>query len=299
MSLVNLPKTSTSPVIYQQTFKTLSDYFEKQNWKLIYTDGSKSNDHTTFAVVQQDGGLIKSGFIDNSCSNFTAEALGILMAVEFAAHNNSKYIICTDSLSSILAAKNTLHDSILINKIRNNINRNQNTIKIMWVPSHVGILGNEYADLAANQAKNRPLFKFSTCEQQDIINTINSKVQSSFNSKWASCTHSYKIVNPMGIKPLFPKWCSRNQTNTITRLRIGHCKFSHKHLLERDSPPQCTTCNTRLNVIHILDECSKYNSSRTNIFGSNPPSTLLKNTCDSNVKLIHKFLIENNLKNII
>lgn len=169
----------------------------------------------------------------------------------------------------------------------------------MWVPSHVGILGNEYADSAANEAKNRPLLKICTWERRDILNEIYSSLESSYNSRWQSYQHYYKNVNPIATKPIFPKYSSRNETSTITRLRIGHCKFSHNHLLEKTAAPNCSTCNTQLTISHLLDVCRLYNNSRTKIFGSNLPSEYLKNTCDNNIKLICKYLLENNLKQLI
>lgn len=296
LSMKNLPKTSTPSVVYQQTFKNISVLFSEHNWNFLFTDGSKSTDFTTFATVKQDGSLISSGFINNYCSNFTAEALAIFHAVEFASKADIKYIICTDSLSSILAIQNTSYDSHLINQIRNLCIQHYNKIKIMWVPSHVGILGNEYADLAAEEAKRRPLLKYQTWEARDIFNTISSFLKTSKIQCWSNYQHNYKNINPLGNKPIYPNNCSRRETTTIVRLRLGHCNFSHKYLLEKTTAPLCTTCNTKLSITHILDECTSYNHSRKKIFESKLPSDLLKNLSYINIKLICKFILENSIQ---
>lgn len=298
-SMVNMPKTITPATIYQQAFKATFDFFTKQNWNFLYTDGSKSLNFTTFAVIQQNNKIIKCGHIDNHCSNFTAEALAILIGTQVATKGDSKYIICTDSLSTILATQNTKHDSPLINNIRNNLIANQNKIKLMWVPSHVGIPGNEYADVSANDAKNRPLKNFSTWERRDITNAIYSNLEVFHKRKWDEYQHCYKNINSHGVKPLYPNSCSRFKTNIITRLRIGHSKLSHQHLIDNKPAPQCPTCNTQINIAHILNECTAYHNSRIKIFGSNIPTELLKDTSNNNINLICKFLIENNLKNLI
>lgn len=299
LSMVDLPKTTTPSMVYIQTFYNIVDQLTRHNWTLLFTDGSKSTDSTTFATVQQDGKLITSGYIDNHCSNFTAEAMAILCAAQFAEQTQSKYIICSDSLSSISATQNSLHNSPLINQIRNILNKNPEKIKLMWVPSHVGIPGNEYADAAATEAKRRPLIKHPTWEYRDIINIIYAYFESMRAQKWTEYQHLYKKVNPHGKKVIYPKSCSRNETRTMVRLRIGHCNFSHKHLLEKTAAPRCTTCNSQLTVTHILDECTAYSSSRINIFGNIVPSDLLENICDNNIKLICKFILENSLQKII
>lgn len=90
-------------------------------------------------------------------SNFTAEALAICFAVEYISQHNQKFVICTDSLSTIMTIKNPNYDPSLISKIRNICIKNFNKIKILWTPSHVGIEGNEQADKVAAEAKKRPL----------------------------------------------------------------------------------------------------------------------------------------------
>lgn len=299
LSLVGLPKGTTSPSIYKQMFNNITDSFIRSNWVFLYTDGSKSTNFTTFATVTQDGSLISSGFIDDYCSNFTAEALAILFAVQFATQNNSKYIICSDSLSSILAIKSSQYDSPLINQIRNLCIQYSSKIKLMWVPSHVGIIGNEYADSAAEEAKRRPLIKYSTWEARDILNTISNFLMLTKTQKWSNYQHRYKFMNPMGNKPIYPRNCSRRETTTIVRLRIGHCKFTHQHIYNKTSPPICPTCHTQLNITHILDECTTFNTSRILNFGSNTPTDLLNNISENNIKLIYKFISENRLQNLI
>ena len=45
-----------------------------------------------------------------------------------------------------------------------------------------------------------------------------------------------------------------------------HTFLTHGHLLKRDSPPQCSACQTQLTVEHVLLHCSTWNAIRANHF---------------------------------
>ena len=55
------------------------------SWTFIFTDGSKSKNGTTFAVVRDDSPLIYYGMLNERCSIFTAEALAVLEAVKYTS----------------------------------------------------------------------------------------------------------------------------------------------------------------------------------------------------------------------
>jgi len=44
-------------------------------------------------------------------------------------------------------------------------------------------------------------------------------------------------------------------TNHSFTLRIGHTRFSHSYLLNREDQPRCTYCDCALTVVHMLLEC--------------------------------------------
>lgn len=71
-------------------------YFEeyaapwRTEWKMIFTDGSKSKDHTSFAVVRSDGRTVMAGQLPNYCSVYTAEAAAIYNAITSALITKEK-----------------------------------------------------------------------------------------------------------------------------------------------------------------------------------------------------------------
>ena len=62
-------------------------------------------------------------------------------------------------------------------------------------------------------------------------------------------------------------WCNSCHKNKqweviLARLRLGHTRVTHKHLMEKGPVPQCANCNVALTVEHILIECSLYMNER-------------------------------------
>ena len=87
----------------------------------------------------------------------------------------------------------------------------------------------------------------------------------------------------------------------LTRLRIGHTKLTHGHLMTspNDVPPVCTQCNTDLTIKHIFSTCAKYDNKRRLLFGNKSFIEILEESKDFNIRNILKFLQELNLVNEI
>jgi len=134
ISLHKHPKNTTPPTTYQQLFNEGVHTYVEDEWELLYTDGSKTENYTSFAVVKSNGESIIAGHLYNFCSIFTAEATAILQAAEYAQKCDGKFLICTDSISTITAVRNRLNLLDITCKIRDILIRNDEKIKIMWVP---------------------------------------------------------------------------------------------------------------------------------------------------------------------
>uniref|UniRef100_W8BGW3 RNA-directed DNA polymerase from mobile element jockey n=1 Tax=Ceratitis capitata TaxID=7213 RepID=W8BGW3_CERCA len=59
--LFDYPKQNTNPLIYRKTFLESQTSWKINGWKFLYTDGSKSDLSTSFAVVTEEGRTIRSG----------------------------------------------------------------------------------------------------------------------------------------------------------------------------------------------------------------------------------------------
>ena len=92
-----------------------------------------------------------------------------------------------------------------------------------------------------------------------IIRTfIRTKWQEEWSSPSLKNNRKYR-----DIRPSIDIWSSSCHVNRafetrLTRLRIGHTRLTHSHILMRDDPPVCDSCQSFLTVKHILVDCSEY-----------------------------------------
>ncbi|GBN56571.1 hypothetical protein AVEN_93057-1 [Araneus ventricosus] len=138
------------------------------------------------------------------------------------------------------------------------------SILFCWIPSHVGISGNELAD---NLAKSTTISLISPVP----VNDVKKYIKSILHSKWQAQWDRKDTIKLHSIKRLIDCWPSlstRKLDTVLTRLRIGHTRFRHRHLLLGEPSPLCTACQCQMTVLHILIECQQFNHQRIRCFHS-------------------------------
>ena len=104
------------------------------------------------AAVFQSQELLKR--LPNESSIYSAEVITIDLAMNIIANNkSSKFIICSN-FKSVLQTLQSKDLTPLITRLLDKINTlsKNNSIILTWIPSHIGIQGNERADKAAKKA---------------------------------------------------------------------------------------------------------------------------------------------------
>jgi ribonuclease HI len=98
-------------------------------------------------------------------------------AVKIAVSSNSENtIILSDSFSAITSIINPYPKNELVQLIQKSLSTTNRNISFMWVPSHVGIPGNEKADTMANVAILSPSStKINKITTSDAIFNIKKK----------------------------------------------------------------------------------------------------------------------------
>jgi len=87
---------------------------------------------------------------------FRAELYALLLAIEVVRRSKEKkFVIFSDSMSSLQATSGFNIELDLVQRIikdYSTLSKSGKTIVLCWIPSHVGITGNEKADTAAKSA---------------------------------------------------------------------------------------------------------------------------------------------------
>ncbi|GFU71535.1 RNase H domain-containing protein [Trichonephila clavipes] len=123
-------------------------------------------------------------------------------------------------------------------------------IVFCWLPSHVGIIGNEQADSAARSATTHlPLAVLLMDMKRVILHHIFTIWQELWCQQLGNKLHSVKPV--IGAWPVMPM---RRTDVKLTRLRIGHTRFTHRHLLLGEDAPECPSCKVSAVPIFLPDD---------------------------------------------
>ncbi|CAH0773412.1 unnamed protein product [Bemisia tabaci] len=245
-------------LILVEFLKIINDKFP--NYIQYYTDGGKSESYVT--AVFTINNFFKLYKLSNFASIFDAEAYAIKRAIMHSLTNNHKnIIICSDSqnvLKNLLNQSSDLHPTI--NDIKSLLYHNQlNNIWLLWIPSHVGIPGNERAD---SLTKLLPLANNINDElyYKQLIPHVKKQAYLEWNQEWIECSwkgQKLKSICPkINRKPWFDKlkW-NRSEIKNLIRLRIGHGNFpSHLNRLNLKDSDLCD-CGLYGDLNHILFEC--------------------------------------------
>ena len=233
----------------------------------IFTDGSKLDEKCGSAFYCEKDKIKQKTRISDNTAIATAELIAIKKSIEhiITHHNNEKIAIATDSLSAIQALKNIdgkkgrndlIQDITLLNSQATDSN---SEITIVWIPSHIGIPGNEIADQTANEARDlddiTEKCKLGVSEMKSIINkNIRIKLM---QEKWNNTKKCKLLKQIMPIVPNKPKYSDK--TKLITKLRLNVPNF----FIRRDR--SCLKCKTFLSPYHALIECQHFNAEREKI----------------------------------
>ena len=253
LSLLQHSKSSTvAHELKQYALEKLDSYNE---FRSFFTDGSKGPEGVGCAFIS--GTVVRRFKLPDIASVYISELYAIYQALKhIRRHEYSRCLIVTDSASSAMALRSQTDTSALVTRILElltNIYSEGSEVKLLWVPSHIGIEGNEKADEAARAAVHSSCVRPLKVEADDFKPLINRIVSEEWQGRW----DKEPDCALRRLRPNTSTWESSNRRNRVeevalTRLRIGHCYATHSHLLTKGAPPVCDHCGAPLTVKHVL-----------------------------------------------
>ncbi|XP_053994097.1 uncharacterized protein LOC128884624 [Hylaeus volcanicus] len=228
------------------------------NHTIIYIDESKIPDAPSLGASCVTPSLhhIQTLSLNNLASIFTAESAALDMALDLIISKNClKTLICTYSLSVLQAINGKTFNKyanqyiIEIKKKLFQLTHNSSsshTITIMWIPSHVGITGNEAADTAAKEATNSTSNTEDNLPLPDALSHLREEIWQHTLQKWMTDsatkgtiyfnTFFEPVKTPGFQKHRLPRFI----TSWVTRYRSNHYNLAAS--LARTGIPKDSKC---------------------------------------------------------
>ena len=239
----------------------------------IYTDGSKMEEKVGGAYYDQNNNQSSSFRITDNNTIYTAELIAIeeaLKYIELSEH--SLFIIYSNSLSAVESievgtsqSRPNLMDRIL--KKHAEVKAKEKQVEIHWIPSHIGIRGNDRADeLAKESLQHQEVDIIIKREIKDRYKEIDDITRNLWQTRWDNETtgrHCYSIQPQVGKAAKYTNRDCRKKEVIISRLRLGRCRL-HAYLHEMDihTDGLCNTCDIPETINHFLMSCQQQTSLR-------------------------------------
>lgn len=266
MSFREIQKKNVPNFVITQHFLFLRDKYKAAEF---YTDASKT---TTAVSCAANGPLLNmSKTMNRNTSIFTAEAYGILLALNHIVQNKIKnLVIYTDSLSVVskLSSRNVSRNPTFNCVLRALYSAYglKLVVTVCWVPGLCGIAGNEAADRSAAAAALRSSIDVNEVPYQDLKPFVKRKLRDHWQQQWErEVENKLHVVKPKIGKPPAQKH-DRSVEVALCRLRIGHTHITHSYLLTDANKPRCHRCGGQLSVLHMLVVCEMCNIERKRHF---------------------------------
>ena len=133
--------------------------------------------------------------------------------------------------------------------------RDGKQITMIWVPSHMGIHGNEMADHLAKEAIRHPEIEFNIpAEMSDLKCIIPKEIMNEWQTRWNSVPesrHYWSLESRVTGRIKFA--ISYRKKVIITKLRLGKCRLNHNlKSMGLHETGLCETCGTDETIEHWL-----------------------------------------------
>jgi ribonuclease HI len=241
----------------------------------IFTDASRSTDGKVgigLMVRAPIGGgwsdIEHSARLTDNVSVYAGELSAIKLALECAKQifdhtGQNKFAIFSDSLSSVQSIERgqSLACPNLFNQILEALHESAIDTVIVWVPSHIGIFGNEKADRLALIGSQRDTVELDIgFELDDAYHMVDRYVVSEWQTSWNNAPHGafYRQIEPtVQTRGRLLVFGSRAAETLAHRLRLGRCGLNaYLHQMKLHPTGLCESCLKPETVAHFLLECT-------------------------------------------
>lgn len=147
--------------------------------------------------------------------------------------------------------------------------KNNVVLKLQWIPSHIGLTGNEEVDRLANRAASEGIEILIKPCYFELLPIVKKKCHLMWTEYFNERSKDKGIwYRTMQSEPPRIPWFGSNSTNRryaviAHRLRSGHIPLNKfGYLMKKVASPNCETCGTVEDIQHLLLECVRNQAER-------------------------------------
>ena len=247
-----------------------------------YTDGSKTVNGTGCGIYDLRSGFSQAECMGKNATVFQAEVEGINLCTKHLLDSGTRgrsVFIYSDSRAALQALSSTEFTSKLVYETVDNINMlgYSNSVKLCWIPAHEGFVGNEVADLMAQEGANRvfsgpePFTGMPWCMMKASMHKWLYDERRRYFLSCKELKHSKLFIRDLDkARGQVIINLTRSETRLVTAAFTGRYALNDylfKVGLREDD--RCRFCDlVRENMQHVLCECSALDRTRNQVLGS-------------------------------
>ena len=196
----------------------------------MYTDGSVQNDTGGGSVVSFQDNVESKATLYNFPSHSTILQIECAMLTEAVLKNTEMNTrMYTDSFST-LSGLNSIKPKATIVPLISALHAAQNSIQLIWLPSHSGFAGNERADSLAKSACTNGLPHGKTIVTKNFTSKLlKERMLAEWSASWVKSLQSlspttqyFQRLFPNGIEDFRSLWNIKRWTSQLAQIYTGH-----------------------------------------------------------------------------
>ncbi|XP_077512224.1 uncharacterized protein LOC144123228 [Amblyomma americanum] len=256
---------NTPPCALQQ--ETAALLHEEYSGRVeIYTDGSvlDAGASVAAACAIPSLGITRQCRLPFSASSTTAEVAALHLAADHILETPdlSPAVVLSDSRAALATLQRADHTLPMYASLESKLRRVRNMcrdVSLQWLPSHVGIQGNEQADQLAKQAHADSTPVCTATSSFDVARqNIRARIVAQHPDDRMAAGNAPRPIRSSDFEPI--------DRSILLKMRIGCVSTAERmHRLRGATSPLCKDCGAIETLDHLLSKCPALLKHRNNL----------------------------------